>query len=220
MNLSQSDLHPSAFQNTNYNSNDTQNIKTLIDISNLQNTNTNTNLGDLTTLKSPGSYNFTVDDKQLSPYNTQFLFRNLYGETPLTFLFFSGENTNNLQNIIKMLVYKQMKYVIDNQSITDLQIIMRSIFLSFHQHPPLIDEKMSENQKVELLKIYTNEVSRLNNLVINDIVPRVCSGLQQHLDYLKDASTPIKPIPRSQNTSNAGTRNYRSTLNVLTGSAL
>jgi hypothetical protein len=43
-------------------------------------------------LVSPGSFKLTPDDKSVSGSNTRFLFRNLYGETPLTFAFFSNIN--------------------------------------------------------------------------------------------------------------------------------
>lgn len=226
------DLHPSNFQNNainNVNLN-MQNQKTLIDLTNERTLSTNANSvrnprtlnvfglepsSSIKSLKSPGTYQFTTNDNTLSGSNTRYMFRNLYGETPLTFLFFSKDNINNLQDIIKMLVYKQMNYVIDKQSVTDLEIIMRSIFLAYSEHPELLDEKMPDAKKNAILKLYKNEVARLNELVINDIVPRVCSQLQAYLDYLRDASGGLRTIPRSENTSVAGTRTYRSITSAL-----
>lgn len=221
--LVQNDSHPSVFQNNSIN-NITSNIKSNRTMSNLINEREN-KLGikgefDISKLSAPGHYNLTSDDNELSGSNTRFLFKNLYGETPLTFLFFSKDNIINIQNVIKMLVYKQMNYVIDNQSIIDLEIIMRSLFLAYSEHPLLIDEQMPDIQKQQLLVLYTNEVARLNDLVITTVVPLVCSQLQQYLVYLHDSSTNIEPIPRSVNVSNAGKRTYRSITNVLTGSSL
>lgn len=216
--LSQSDLHPSAFQNNAINNvtSNLQNNRTLISLTNERENKLNiTGTFDISKLSAPGHYNFTSDDNELSGSNTRFLFKNLYGETPLTFLFFSKDNINNIQNIIKMMVYKQMNYIVDNQSVIDLEIVMRSIFLAYSEHPLLIDEKMPDAQKEALFVQYTKEVDRLNSLVINEVVPKICSQLQQYLVYLKDASTPIAPIPRSVNVNNAGQKTYRSITNIL-----
>ena len=223
MDLIHNDFHPSVFQNNSVNNVKTnmQHDRTLIGLKEER----ENKLGfkgtfDISKLSAPGNYNFTSDDKMLSGSNTRHLLKNLYGETPLTFLFFSKDNINNIQNVIRMLVYKQMNYMIDNQSIIDLEIIMRSIFLAYSEHPLLIDEKMPEAQKKALLVLYTKEVTRLNDIVINEIVPKICSQLQQYLSYLKDSSTPIQPIPRSLNVSNAGTRTYRSITSTLLGTTL
>lgn len=222
--LINTDLHPSQFQNNSVNnvSNNIKETRTLVSLTNERKNifgskDTST---DISKLESPGSYDLTVNDKQLSGSNTRFLFKNLYGETPLTFLFFSEDNINNIQNLTKMLVYKQMNYVISNQNVTDLQIILRSVFLAYSEHPKLIDETMSKKEINMLLKLYTNEVARLNQLVIDTIVPKICSQVQQYLSYLKDANSPIQPIPRSLNTSISGTKQYRSITSTLLGTPL
>jgi hypothetical protein len=99
-------------------------------------------------------------------------------------------------------------------------IVMRSIFLEYSRHPKLIDDTMSYQMKNALLKQYTNEVDRLNQLVVNETVPRIISGLQQYLDYLRDAST--QPIPHQlpKSMSSAGTKTYRSVTSVLIGSSI
>jgi hypothetical protein len=168
-------------------------------------------------LISPGSYEFTIDDKKVSGSNTRFLFKNLYGETPLTFLFFSDKNIKNIQNILKYLVYKENGYIIDDQSVTELLIIMRSIFLQYSLHPKLIDESMSEKEKAELKVKYTNEVKRLNQLVIDYIVPKLVSQIKQYLDYLKDASEQPYYMDKPENVSVQGQKQYRSTTQVLLG---
>lgn len=168
-------------------------------------------------LTSPGSYDLTIDDKKVSGSNTRFLFKNLYGETPLTFLFFSDKNIRNIQNMLKYLVYKENGYIIDDQSVTELLIIMRGIFLEYSLHPKLIDESMSDEEK-NILKIkYTNEVKRLNQLVIDYIVPKVISQIQQYVNYLKDASEQPYYMDKPQNVSIQGQKQYRSTTQVLLG---
>ena len=169
---------------------------------------------------SPGVHKFTVNDQQLSGSNTRHLFKNLYGETLLTFLFFSEKNIDNIQNLIKFLVYRETKYVVDKQSYTELMIIMRSIFLEYSAHPPLIDENMSSEIKERLFKKYTDEVGRLNDIVVTSIVPKVISQLQQYLDYLRDASEQPYQIDTPKNESISGERQYRSVTQVLLGGNL
>ena len=97
---------------------------------------------------------------------------------------------------------------------------MRSVFLAYSEHPPLLDETMSKEKIKFLLKLYTREVARLNQLVIDTIVPKVCSQVQAYLDYLRDSSSGLRTIPRAISTSISGTKSYRSITNILTGSSL
>jgi hypothetical protein len=168
-------------------------------------------------LVSPGSFNLTPDDKRVSGSNTRALFKNLYGETPLTFAFFSNKNIQNIQDLIKFVVHRETGYVIDNQSVNELMIIMRSIFLEYSLHPKLIDEKMTSQEKSELIIKYKNEVSRLNQIVINAIVPKIISQIQQYLDYLRDASEQPYQMDKPKNESITGQKEYRSTTQVLFG---
>jgi hypothetical protein len=178
-------------------------------------------LQNIDTLVSPGKYKLTVDDSQLGESNTRFLFKNLYGETLLTKLFFSRENVKNIQNLIKFVVHREVEQVIDDQSVNELLIVMRSVFLEYSAHPPLIDETtMNKQQIIILQKKYTNEVHRLNDLVINAIVPKLISQLQQYLDYLRDASTQPYTMDRPTSDSISGQRQYRSITQVLTGGEL
>lgn len=217
--LNSPDLHPSAFQS------DKVNIK-----ANLKNTRTLVSVNeergqifaskDLDKLISPGKYNFTPDDKTIDGSNTKSMFKNLYGETLLTFLFFSSDNISNIQKIIRMCIHKEMNQVVDNQSNNDLMVIMRSIFLAYSEHPKLIDDTMSDKEKARLFNMYTKEVNRLNELVVDTCVPLVASQLQQYLTYLIDASTPRQIMDKPICTSVSGTKNYRSQTQVLLGGNL
>jgi hypothetical protein len=211
-------LHPSEVQDTNTNNEYVKNQRTILAVQNERSQALATT--DLPHLQSPGKYKFTEDDTRFAGSNTKSLFKNLYGETPLTFLFFSGKNIDNIQNLIRFVVHKEIGQSIDNQDPTELMIIMRSIFLEYSRHPKLIDDTMPQEMKNALFSQYTSEVDRLNQLVVNETVPRVISGLQQYLDYLRDAST--QPIPHQlpQSMSSAGTKTYRSVTSVLTGSVI
>ena len=205
-------IHPSQFENPQ-----TVNIKdelTLKRLSELREVKLDK------TIDEPKGFKIIDETKDLTGSNTRHLFKNLYGETPLTFLFFSEQNVNNIQNVIRYLVYKETLKVIDRQNSTELLVIMRSIFLEYSRHPKLIDPNMDIETIEKLKKEYTKEVERLNELVINETVPRVLSALQQYMSYLRDASTQPIPIERSKDTSITGTQSYRSTTSVLLGTNL
>ena len=214
--LDKPDLHPSKFQNNQ--TLDLKNNRTLKSVNDERSMVFPTL--NLDKLISPGTFDFTPDDNHLDGSNTKSMFKNLYGETLLTFLFFSKDNVFNLQKLIRMLVFKEMKKVVDNQSNTELLVIMRSIFLAYSEHPLLIDESMSSQVKKELIITYTTEVDRLNQLVIDATVPLVVSQLQQYLTYLHDASTPLHIMEKPLSTSVSGTRSYRSQTQVLLGGNL
>ena len=171
-------------------------------------------------LVSPGKYKLTIDDNKISKSNTNQMFKNLYGETLLTYLFFSDRNVETVQELIRMLVYRETKYVIDKQSYTELLIIMRSIFLEYSSHPPIITDAMSVNEKNRLQKMYTEEVRRLNDIILNNVVPKVISQMQQYLDYLRDAGEQPYYMERAENKSIKGQKDYRSITQVLIGGDL
>jgi len=55
--------------------------------------------------------------------------------------------------------------------------------------------------------VYTNfkpEIDRLNDLVLVELVPMVCSNILQHIQYIKDINTLPTPSKRGQYTSRKG----------------
>ena len=216
MNLSKPDLHPSQYQVNN--GGNLKQQRTLLTVK--QEREKTLAVDDLKKLTSPGKFNLTVNDKTLKGSNTNSVFKNLYGETLLTFLFFSQQNVDNIQKLIRMLVYKHTKEVIDDQSNTELLVVMRSIFLAYAKHPKLMDESMSETERKTLCVEYTNESDRLNQLVIDSTVPVIVSHLQQYLVYLHDASSPLRVMEKPLSTSVKGTKSYRSQTQVLLGTDL
>jgi hypothetical protein len=101
--------------------------------------------------------------------------------TALSNLYFSSKNMRIVQNAIRANVYKMSneKYIIDEQDVDILNIIMRSIYL-----------QNSLNQPDNL----TKQIEDLNTLVINYCVPRVYSEVQGYIQYKKDASTLAVPL--------------------------
>lgn len=163
-----------------------------------------------------GGYHLTPNDNK-SETNP---IKNLVAETLLSQMFFSAQNIQSIQNIIRFLVHKHSNVVIDNQSREELLIIMRSVYLEYSSHPPIIDSNSSDEEKRKLGPKYTAEVGRLNEITVNQIIPRILSGLQQYLDYIRDASEPQKIMERPTNDSVAGKKEYRSITGVLLGTEL
>jgi hypothetical protein len=169
----------------------------------------------------PGTKFNLMEKDDLSPEsNTRFLIKNIYGESLLAELFFSYQNIENVQNVIKYLVHKYTNEIIDKQSTTELLVIMRSIYLEYSEHPEIINDDMTNDQKQKLLLNYKKEVDRLNQIVFNNIVPKLVSQLQQYIDYLRDVSQQPKQMERSINDSIKGQKQYRSVTQLLTGNNL
>ena len=97
---------------------------------------------------------------------------------------------------------------------------MRSIYLEYSSHPKLFTEELSEIEKQELMVKYTSEVRRLNDIVINEIIPQVISRVQQYLDYLRDSSSTLNFMDKPESTNVAGLKQYRSNTQVLLGGNL
>jgi hypothetical protein len=172
---------------------------------------------DFKNIVSSGSFHFTEDDNAISKNNAKYMFKNIYGDTPLTFLYFSGKNVENVQKLLRLRVFKETEYVIDDQSQNELLTIMRSVFLEHSSHPPLIHQDMKKDQLEILLKKYTNEVDRLNRLVVELVVPKLIGQLKQYFGYLKDASSQPMPLSQPVNESTAGKKAYKSVTQVLFG---
>lgn len=126
---------------------------------------------------------FTLYDKM--PVNVPSTFRDAtkgeWCETNLSRAFFSRENVQILQNGIKAGVYKMSnkQYVIADQNVDTIHIIMRSVFM-----------QNALNQEHNI----TEQIIKLNNIVIDFSVPRVYSSLISHNKYIRDVSTLPEPL--------------------------
>ena len=124
----------------------------------------------------------------------------LYGiqeTSTLNQLFFSKQNMNNIQNMIRYNVYlkTEKKFIIDKQSDIELEIIMRSIYL---QHSPNLPNKIKE------------QIEYLNKLVSDWAVEQIIPEVQQYVGYLKEIEYMPIPIDLPTNLSSKGSRTLRS----------
>lgn len=115
-------------------------------------------------------------------------------------LFFSKTNIDALQIGLRNTVANKTdgKHIIGNQSLEELMIIMRAIYLEHGQN---------------LLTNIVEQVKDLNKKVLDFAVPRILIDIQQYEQYIKDASQVHVPMERSLNVSNKGNKTlYRNEL--------
>lgn len=143
-------------------------------------------------IKSPNTSSlFQMYDK--IPANQCVTLRNptegLWSSTPLSQAFFSQQNIQMLQNGIRAGVYKYSngQYIIAPQDCDSLKIIMRSVFLQHSANQP-------EN--------YQNQISNLNQIVLNYCIQQVYSEAQGYMKYIDDVSTLVIPIAPPVMTNN------------------
>jgi hypothetical protein len=84
-------------------------------------------------------------------------------------------------------------YVIDDQSIDELKIIMRAIFLQY-----------SYNNEANI----GQQINRLNDMIINWSVPRIMSEIQQYSFYLNDITHMPQQLSHPVNMSGSGTKSF------------
>lgn len=112
-------------------------------------------------------------------------------DTPLSNVFFTVANVNELQNSLYYLVKAQTGHAIDRQSDIELIQIMRSVYEAF------ADNVYSARDE---------EVQRLNAIVLDIVSSQVIEGTKQFLQYIQDASTMYTPLDRGINASIKGER--------------
>jgi hypothetical protein len=103
--------------------------------------------------------------------------------------FFSNDNVERLQRQIVNEVYKQSQKQIGKQSYSELQIIMKSIYLQYGKNL---------NTDIE------GQVITLNKYVIDECARIIVPNILQYNKYIEDITSPIPVMPRSQNVSNKG----------------
>ena len=133
-------------------------------------------------LQPPNSLQFGIQDKMVTK-STPYIdaVQGIYYDTSLSDAFFSADNIQILQNGIRAGVYKKSKgkYVINEQDIDTLKVIMRSMFL---QHAVNSPDKIKE------------QIEKLNSLVLEYAIPKVYGEAIGYIHYRKDASTIHAPM--------------------------
>ena len=111
------------------------------------------------------------------------MLRGNWESSPLSESFFSGKNIQIIQNAIRREVYEKSQpkgYVIDDQSVDELKIIMRAIYYQY-----------SKNLPTDV----PGQVVELNQKVIDWSAPHILSAVDHYHYYIQDISH--MPIPVS-----------------------
>lgn len=122
------------------------------------------------------------------------MLRGNWEQNTLSRTFFSPENIRIIQNAIRKDVYEKSgnkKYIVDDQSVDELKIIMRAIYYQY-----------ARNLETHI----TEQVNDLNKKVINWSVPHILSAVDHYHYYINDISHLPVPMQQPQNISRAGTR--------------
>ncbi len=101
-----------------------------------------------------------------------------------------------IQNEIRRMVYDRSgpkQWVIEEQSIDELKIIMRAKYLEY-----------GKNQPVNI----AGQVAELNSIVLEWAVPRIMSEIQQYVFYLDDITKMPTPMAQPINLSSAGSKSF------------
>jgi hypothetical protein len=122
------------------------------------------------------------------------MLRGNWEATPVSRSFFSAENVERIQMLIRKGVYDrsgEKKYVIDKQSVDELKIIMRAIYYQYARNLP---------------SDVAGQVGDLNVKVVDWSVPHILSAVDHYQYYLNDISHMPVPLAQPQHLSRAGTK--------------
>lgn len=119
---------------------------------------------------------------------------NMQESTVLSRTYFSQKNTQIIQNGLRRAVHQRTQMHIDEQSVEQLQIVMRSIFLQY---------STNRTDSVELIR---EQIASMNAKVLDYCVANVVTNLKQYEHYRKDISSLPVPMEYGMSTSQAGTR--------------
>lgn len=119
--------------------------------------------------------------------------RGIQSKSTLSQVFFSKNNIDLLQNQLRYNVWLQSnkKHIIGRQSDTELEIVMRSIYLQYSKNLPY-------NIK--------EQIKDLNTMILDYCIPNILSEVEQYLSYKVNVSTLPEPISRPKSLSSAGTK--------------
>ena len=103
----------------------------------------------------------------------------------LSKVYFSAENIQIIHNALVAKVYEMSngRYKLMPQNIDNLKVVMKSYYLQYAEHK-------EDN--------ITQQIERLNKLVIDDIVPRLYGNAISYEKYTHDQSTIALPMERQQ----------------------
>ena len=109
--------------------------------------------------------------------------------------FFSPRNVETIQRLLRQAIRQTTGYLIDRQSSEQLAYLMRSVYGTESNSSPMS---------------LSDEIRRLNLIVVSEATPIIASALAAYLAYIRDASRLKTPLPRGVSTGIKGTRQLSS----------
>jgi hypothetical protein len=122
------------------------------------------------------------------------MLRGNWEHSPLSDAFFSKQNIEAIQSNIRREVYNKSQpkgYVIDDQSVDELKIIMRAIFYQYARNLP---------------NDIAGQVKDLNDRVAAWSVPHILSAVDHYMYYIKDIDTLPLPMALPVNLTRSGSK--------------
>jgi hypothetical protein len=122
------------------------------------------------------------------------MLRGNWEQNALSTGFFSQANLTRIQTTIRRAVYDRSKekgYIIGDQSVDELKMIMRGIFYQYAKNLP---------NKIQ------DQILELNARVVEWSVPHILSAVDHYMYYLKDIDTLPVPMEQPVLMSRAGSR--------------
>jgi hypothetical protein len=108
--------------------------------------------------------------------------------SPVIQNFFSDSNLSKIQSTLRTQVKFHTGESIDDQSCNEIYTVMKYVYNSFGKNK----------------RNFNDEVNRLNDLVLKELVPMVTSNVLSHLQYIKDISSLPTPMEYGKTTSVKG----------------
>ena len=122
------------------------------------------------------------------------MLRGNWETTPVSTQFFSAANLKIIQHAIRRKVFEMSQpkgYIIDDQSVDELKMIMRALFLQYSRN---------------VVFNVQEQINELNGRVVEWSAPHVLSAVDQYFYYIEDISHLPVPLTQSVNMSRAGTK--------------
>jgi len=112
-----------------------------------------------------------------------------YLPTPLGNAFFSDFNRESIHSALTSDVQGKTGYIIDRQSDSDLQAIMKSVYI-----------RMAYDEYQDI----RGQVGKMNSAVVSEASRMVMTGVLQQLVYMKDIGSNPVPLAAPTSTSTYG----------------
>lgn len=120
--------------------------------------------------------------------------KGIQSESELSKLFFSDQNIQRIQKMIRKAVTDatkgQFKLEVD-QDQKDLFVVMRATYMEYARSLP---------------NFTVRQCKALNKKVIDQLLPNLLTNIRQDYGYLKEINKPLSPIPRPVNVNSKGRR--------------